>query len=324
MSIIETTAGIGLAKINEQQYELQQKFPGAVRPVHIPQSQDVIYPQPITSIEIWSPEDADFSLTYCAKENNRNRTNLVSESRVQQYKTDMDEEEWGDLVVMLVFDKYGMMLNGHHTLMAQKRSNTFQMYVVLRGQETENYKHIDIHKTRGNPELLKGLSTRRPLACAIGRRISIYTNILDKSHFGGALKGNSYSTSTISLNFTENHLEKINQAVNVVNTTRCTRIQLIPSVAGTCYYLFHQIDAEQCDIFFESAFSGLNLTEGSPIVALRQRLLNQTRQKKLDEQNQFALMFKAWNMFIAGRKIPANKFYWSAEQHKFPVLVSHQ
>lgn len=80
---------------------------------------------------------------------------------------------------------------------------------------------------------------------------------------------------------------------------------LLPaSLADACYYLFSQVDRELADDFFKRLHSGIDLHEGDPVYALRERLLHNSLSKaKFSKPYLFAICIKAWNAARTGSKI---------------------
>ena len=77
------------------------------------------------------------------------------------------------------------------------------------------------------------------------------------------------------------------------------------------YHLFSSVDAEDAEVFFESLITGENLTEGSPILALRNNLERRAIKKYDRERMEIvaAWTIKAWNAWREGSEI--QRLYWT-------------
>lgn len=88
---------------------------------------------------------------------------------------------------------------------------------------------------------------------------------------------------------------------------RARRIGCAPRVAGFCWYKFAEQDRETADRFIELFLTGLLLAETSPVLCLRNRIIN----SKLSFKELIALFFKAWIYFRADRS--CTKLYWRTQ-----------
>lgn len=76
------------------------------------------------------------------------------------------------------------------------------------------------------------------------------------------------------------------------------------AVTGTAHHLFIQIDPDQTAQFFASFASGLDLSKGHPVAALRQRLLNDvTTSKRVPFHQGLAYFIRTWNAVREGREM---------------------
>lgn len=72
------------------------------------------------------------------------------------------------------------------------------------------------------------------------------------------------------------------------------------TVSGYCYWLLHQVDAEQCAYFFEKLKTLEELPKGSPIAALSARLRNASAGAYKDKVQVVSMVIGAWNSWRAG------------------------
>lgn len=84
-------------------------------------------------------------------------------------------------------------------------------------------------------------------------------------------------------------------------------------------HVFRTIDEKDAEAFFAKLTSGDNLPSGSPILALRTRLMNNALAKaKITDVEIAALTVKAWNGFRKGESKPLK---WTAGRAEFPLPV---
>lgn len=78
---------------------------------------------------------------------------------------------------------------------------------------------------------------------------------------------------------------------------------LSPSLLCAAHYLASKIDAVEADYFFESLVTGFDLSDGCPILALRERLIaNAASKAKLNSNYIARLVIKAWNLCRHGKQ----------------------
>lgn len=74
-----------------------------------------------------------------------------------------------------------------------------------------------------------------------------------------------------------------------------------PTAAGTAYYVLNRLDHEDAVAFFDQLVSGANLSERSPVLTLRNRLLMassaHSRAQSLTTTEQLYLIMRSWNAF---------------------------
>lgn len=98
--------------------------------------------------------------------NNSNRA--ISESTVKRYAEYMKNGYWSETPLPIVFDEYGVLLDGQHRLSALVKANkSFYFYVAT--DKRENYSKYDNGKKRNASDLLssKGYKNTRVYTTAI-------------------------------------------------------------------------------------------------------------------------------------------------------------
>jgi hypothetical protein len=75
------------------------------------------------------------------------------------------------------------------------------------------------------------------------------------------------------------------------------------------------------DDFMVPLGSGANLAEDSPILALRNRLLREAEEDgTLNQPRRLALVIKAFNLHIAGKRVTGRGGLYVRDNEKFPRL----
>ena len=88
--------------------------------------------------------------------------------------------------------------------------------------------------------------------------------------------------------------------------------------AAAAHYIFQRVSPGRADDFFLKLHSGANLHEDSAILRLRNRLTaNAANDQKLPSSMIMGLVFKAWNLYLAGRGIKQLRL---GSNEPFPVV----
>jgi hypothetical protein len=72
-----------------------------------------------------------------------------------------------------------------------------------------------------------------------------------------------------------------------------------PSSIGTAYMIIKELNTGDCEVFFDRLMDGANLSRNSPILALRNKLLNQS--SRLFSHERLELILRTWNAWRDGR-----------------------
>lgn len=79
-------------------------------------------------------------------------------------------------------------------------------------------------------------------------------------------------------------------------------VRTTTSIGGLAWWLFFRIDADDACFFVDRLCDGADLTDGSPILALRKALINNAAARaKQPDFVVIALVIKAWNAYRQGR-----------------------
>jgi hypothetical protein len=82
------------------------------------------------------------------------------------------------------------------------------------------------------------------------------------------------------------------------------RLRVAPSVCGTAWYMFSELDDSDANAFIDAIVSGIGLEERSPLLVLRRVYeKNQLQARPLDSPQLLAITIKAWNAWRKGRKV---------------------
>lgn len=258
-----------------------------------------------TSIKTITPTEA---IEWLDTKNFSNRP--ISEFTVKRYAQEMKAGRWKLNGESVIFGVSGRLIDGQHRLKACVLSNTSFESVVVQGAEDAVFDTIDDGKLRNLADVLsiRGEQNASRLACGL-RFVWEYAS--------GQFHGRKQSFQELSSKqLLEKLLDKhqgIRKSAKLYGllANRNGGLLLPPSLAIGLHYLFSLVNEDRADGFFTSFQSGLNLTDGSPILLLRNRLVGSVREKggrKTTREAMYAYTVYAWNAFMQDRTLRGFSF----------------
>ncbi len=227
------------------------------------------------------------------RKNSDNRQLMIR--TIQVYADAMLRGEWLFSPDAICFDTEGVLMNGQHRLNAVIRADVPQEFLVVTGAPHESFKIMDIGRKRKLADVLhiKGLSYTTNTAAAL---VILYHWV--NSNFKGVDNAGNRPSSTQILTLLDDY-EEIVEYAKIFYSLQWKNQILIPATGTACLYILAQRDKDYALEFFNKLYSGANLNENSPILALRNQQMalrmNRVRQTK---REQLVSIFKCWNAFV--------------------------
>jgi hypothetical protein len=253
----------------------------------------------------------EFAAELLGEHNTHNRN--IRRRVVAAYATDMAAGKWRETGEGIKRSHDGTLLDGQHRLSAIVESGvTVRMLVVgnLPPQAQEavdggaKRKFSDILHLRGEQNYnLLGAVVRRAWYWKAGLRGST---------------GNYTPTSSQLLDVLDEHPEVRASATAAAGVRHS--VPIAGSILGLCHWLFSNIDADDCNFFFERLTDGVNLAADHPIHVLRRTVIeNQSAKSRLTETVVTAYVVKTWNAYRDGRTVGLLRFKpGGASPEQFP------
>ncbi len=247
-----------------------------------------------------------------APDGNRN----ISPVHVNKLARDMRAAQWAVNGEAFVLDNAGRLLDGQHRCRAIIESGCTITSLVVMGVKSSSFDTLDSGRARTAGDVLaaKGISNPRHVA-TIAR---ILWRIVEHEITGWSGSPMRATIRELETFIDDGRLEDIQLAV-----TRSSRglTGILPrSVSGPLYYLFYKLDPESADAFFDRLRDGVELASKSPILMLRNRLMeDRTRIAKLPILDKAALTIKAWNAVRSGK--PMGVLRWASSREDFPEIT---
>lgn len=236
---------------------------------------------------------------------------------VSLYAKDMHNGEWrASVATPICFSESGDLIDGQHRLAAIIDSGKTIQMVVVRGLAKGDQLVIDTGIRRSFADHLKmrGEHNVTQLA-AILRAVSLY-------EMQGNLSSNRISHPTMldtlerypTLRDVVSPVWRINQEVGMGY-----------NAGGLTWWLFDQINHDDCATFFDQLVSGAGLEEGNPILTLRKVFLADIRGRRnfnLTPNFKAAITIKAWNKWRQGDSLQQLRWLGGGNNAEpFPVAM---
>lgn len=227
---------------------------------------------------------------------------------VREYAAAMRDERWWFDGDSIQFSKEGILLNGQHRLMAQVASGTTLVQSVWYDLDSEVQTVMDTGRKRSFADILEleGEKDSTHLA-ALTSMLYYY----EKGNRGQNLtnfanwNGNRAQHSQL-LAFFQEHAEELRGCLPEAKAAHRGTYAPI-RVTAFANLLFRRIDKADAEGFMKALASGVGLENESPILLLRQRLVNDYGKKNAVSRPQswvvLALIIKAWNFWRGGESI---------------------
>lgn len=243
-----------------------------------------------TKLENITPEKAREFLS--KNINNRN----LNGSTVRYYQDMIERNRWQVNGESIKISESGFLLDGQHRLEAICKAGIPVKMFVVYGVDDDSFMTIDAGKPRRYTDYLKVSGKTGDLpAISAASRIAMG---FDSSGTYNIIKRVSPDTL---LWFIDKHPGLTAAVENIGGRTNnlCSR-----SIASALKYIFSIVDDVAAECFFDSLISGANLEEGSPILALRNRLTTSRGMYGSSGQKENIHAFvSAFNSYRAGKKI---------------------
>lgn len=246
----------------------------------------------------------------------------IKDAVVLKYSRDMQNGVWqlnGETIKFASRNGSAVMIDGQHRALACIKSGENFTSLVVFGVDEETYESMDSGTVRQPADFLQRSGSQYVHSVVAAARMI----------FADKVTGNPMTRSRSSIGTNQEILEIVaatpeleQSAIAVYKIAGGHSKLLTPSLAAYLFYRFGQVDAGWRDLFFGGLYRGVGLVEKSPILVLRNRLIDDlTSVKKTTLPVKAALTIKAWNAFVEGREISLLRWFNAGpSQEKFPTV----
>lgn len=264
-------------------------------------------------IELITPETAERYLAL----NTSNRP--VRKSHLARLKADALGGQWkftGDPIQFATAEGAEVLINGQHRLMMVAETGIPQKFAVVRGLPIEAQKVMDQGAVRSLREqmMLEGLCKSKHTPPAMRLYVLWQSGDIDANSLAAKAK---YSTPAL-IQWAEDHPDEI--ALLDLLAPLGAAAPGPPRVTLACGLAFALLDVDAAETFLRRLADGVGLPEGSPVLAIRNRLIKDPPDLAAGMlRNAIGRMVTAWNYWREGkplmRLVTGN---WTAETLPVP------
>lgn len=216
--------------------------------------------------------------------------------------------EWKDNGETIKVAKTGALLDGQHRLAAVVECSQSVKMLVAEGLEDDVFATIDTGKRRTASDALAVMGTKNYATVAAAVRL-ILTLANKEPTFREPF------TNEQIKEWAEVYADELQQFMSIASKVYATKLMMKGTIVGLCY-LMQQKDDKLIEAFWSRVATGENMTRGDPILALRNRLIdNRLAAAKLEQRDIVALTIKAWNKTRKNEMLhPRAGLAWRADE----------
>lgn len=231
------------------------------------------------------------------------KNRAIKEAHVDKLVRDQQAGRWAFTGQPIIFDIDGNLTNGQHTLTAIVQSGKPQVLLIVEGVDPESILGMDGGVKRSFSDWLKIHGYQH---CAISQSVTRY---LRQYELGTMASNGNFTSAELEETFQQN--PDIDVAAAFTSKILKSLPFATPKVIGFVRLITSRIDEEKSLVFFEKLATGAQLDKTSPILNLRNYLLNKKNIPgvRLGVTSELAAFIKSWNSFYKGRSV--KQLRWS-------------
>lgn len=246
--------------------------------------------RPLGVVGMLTPELAALLLA----KNPENR--VLTQSTIDAYARDIEQNRYPLNGEPLIVSKEGELNDGQHRSMAviQTQKPIKTMFVFGIDRETRTTVDEGRARTAGDYYSMEGGLDANNVAATASKIMQILTK--------GKLCSNASDKPTKQeiLDFLRDNEDAIAHSVSQI-TGKSTSKLGGKSLLAAAHYMMKNRDPDDADFYISQLITGADLSARSPILAVREKLIDPTR--RLTQNEKLKAIFMGWNNFRNGRSV---------------------
>jgi hypothetical protein len=227
-------------------------------------------------------------------ERNRENNRRPKTAKVSAYARDMVAGRWLLTGEAIKFDTDGFLMDGQNRLLAVIEAGKSARFSVVYDLDPQAMSVMDTGASRSFGDVLAvayGTPDKYQVSSIVRWILAIER---------GVWRGSGGGFNPTHAEVAERYERTPEAFVTAGSRGRDVALEGlgVASAAGTAYYLFAEIHADEVKGFFDNLISGANMAEGSAVLTLRRRLTRASKAAhRLHRAEQLALFIRAWNAY---------------------------
>lgn len=233
--------------------------------------------------------------------NEQNRP--VSKINVSALVKQINENLWVLNGETITFNDMGNLTNGQHRLLSLIETGETLLFLVVTGLNYESFKTIDTGRKRQGSDILA--IENIPNATAASAIVKFIYAFKNNKHSANRNSNRNLTNPELSDYLHSLPGDVFNSIkIGVSYNKKCDSLISSTNIGGF-HYLFSEINPKLANEFFDKLCTGVNVEEGSPVIALRNKLIKAKIDPtyKLTQKTLVDNFVYAWEKFISGAKI---------------------
>ena len=266
-----------------------------------------------TELRIITPEIAGEML----KRNVSNRK--LTTTHVMNLASEMKKGNWMFDGQPIRFSENGGLLDGQHRLNAVAESGLSQEFLILTGIDPAAFKVMDSGRIRTSSDIFSIEGIPNSIVAAACTKLVLTHLSGNNALTNGAGTSTKFSNTSLLefYNKTPNLKKWISEASS---RSKFFNKVLSPTEISALSFLMGEKNVIQSELFWDSVCNGLGLVKGSPIIALRNKLINDKLSlTSFTATYKKALIVKAWNYYRLNKSITYLNF--NDELESYPTIL---
>lgn len=228
----------------------------------------------------------------------------ISLSTIERYTQEIKAKRWRSNGQPIIFGKSGQMLNGQHRCKAIVAANKSIECLIVWGVDDDAFDTIDDGSQRSLADVFSVKGEGNPKLLSSGVRfLWVYATgqIETRDLRRGTIATKPILEDTLKKHPLLRHSTKFYSLLK----QRPGGLLIPAGMAIGLHYLFALVDEPKADEFFNVLQSGIGLTEGHPILALRARLISGKKEAstKLTGAAMYFYTVTTWNAYVSGEPL---------------------
>lgn len=233
---------------------------------------------------------------------NQPQNRPLNERKAIRFASVIAEKKWLPNGETIILDERERLLDGQGRCRAIAISGKPIETYVVHNIPRKFFVSVDTGQARTGADTLSLAGAKNYAIAASVCRIALQME-------SGTSPSTKFSVTNERVNaYWRSNQDRLSQAIGFLHGY-LGKSPIVPSVMVYVYMMAKQINPERADVFAAGVMTGEGLSAGSPMLALRNRMIAlRGVAHKLRTWEKLALVIKAWNAFVEGRTITLLKF----------------